>query len=210
MEQPGVLARPITSRSCGSNPTPATSFSMKRVYLIHGWEGNPNSGWKGWIRKELEKKDFKVFAPYMPNAKYPKVSEWISYIDNIVKRPDKDTYFIGHSLGCIGIARYLEKLPTKNKIGGCIFVAGFSGNINETDIAEFYTLPFNIEKVKQHTKNFVAILSDNDDLVPLKIGKDFGKKLGADIIIEHNKGHISGSEVAQLPSALESLLKMSK
>src|SRR3990167_5523753 len=98
---------------------------MKRVFIIHGWGSNPKDDWFPWIKKELESKGFKVEIPVMPNTDEPKVNEWVGFLKKIVKNPDKDTYFIGHSIGCQTILRYLENLDKKIKIGGCIFVAGW-------------------------------------------------------------------------------------
>jgi len=36
---------------------------MKRVFVIHGWGGNPYKEWFPWIKKELEKNGFKVEIP---------------------------------------------------------------------------------------------------------------------------------------------------
>ena len=29
---------------------------MKRVFIIHGWEGHPENAWFPWLKKELEQK----------------------------------------------------------------------------------------------------------------------------------------------------------
>jgi esterase/lipase len=36
---------------------------MKKVFIIHGWDGYPEEGWFPWLKKELEKKGFSVFVP---------------------------------------------------------------------------------------------------------------------------------------------------
>ena len=57
----------------------------------------------------------------------------------------------------------------------------------------------------------MAIFSDNDPFVPLNDSKIFKNKLNAKIIIEHKKGHFDPSSgVRKLPSALKSLLSISK
>jgi esterase/lipase len=48
---------------------------QKRVFLIHGWEGYPEEGWRPWLKNELEKIGFTVFVPSMPNTKHPKMNE---------------------------------------------------------------------------------------------------------------------------------------
>jgi hypothetical protein len=50
---------------------------MKRVILIHGWDGFPNNCWFPWLKKELEDKDFEVIVPAMPNPEHPKVKPWV-------------------------------------------------------------------------------------------------------------------------------------
>ena len=32
---------------------------MKRVFIIHGWDGYPEEGWFPWLKEELEKEDLK-------------------------------------------------------------------------------------------------------------------------------------------------------
>ena len=236
---------------------------QKRVFLIHGWDGKPTGNWFPYLSLELKANGFEVNAPQMPNAAHPKVSEWISFLKEYVGKPDKDTYFVGHSLGCIAIARYLETLSPKSsysplvkgvpdrgrdvntppptqsrsapivrgdipsfpsshkatkghskkggiKIGGCVFVAGFSGRINVPEIAEFYSLPFDPEQAKAHSDNFVMIFSDNDSYVPMEKSLEMAKQLGAKTILERGKGHFQTNEgVITLPSALSALLRMS-
>lgn len=69
--------------------------------------------------------------------------------------------------------------------------------------------PIDWERVKSHAANFAAIFSDNDPFVPLADAEVFREKLlNAEIIIEHEKGHFSGSDgVTELPSALDTVLK---
>src|SRR3989338_169649 len=98
---------------------------MKRVFIVHGWGGHPEEGWFPWLKKELEAKGFKVFVPQLPDAENPRIQKWVPKLAETVGVPDEETYFVGHSMGCQTIARYLESLPAEIKIGGAIFVAGF-------------------------------------------------------------------------------------
>lgn len=184
---------------------------MNRVFLIHGWEGRPDGHWFPWLALELRACGWEVNAPQMPHAAEPKVGEWLAFLKKYVGRPDKNTYFVGHSLGCITIARYLAELSPKTKVGGCIFVAGFSGRINVPEISEFYSLSFDPEKVKKHCDKFVMIFSDSDPYVPMEKSLEFAKQLGAKTILERGRGHFCASDgVTALPSVLKALLKMSE
>jgi len=76
---------------------------MKRVFIIHGWDGSPEEAWLKWLRLELEKMSIKVVAPHMPNAAEPKIREWVGHLSGLVSATDEKTYFVGHSIGCQAI-----------------------------------------------------------------------------------------------------------
>ena len=58
---------------------------------------------------------------------------------------------------------------------------------------------------------FFCIFSDNDPYIPLSDAEIFKDNLNAKIIIEHNKGHFDpSSNIKEVPSALKSLLEISK
>lgn len=153
--------------------------------------------------------------PAMPNPEEPKIESWVTYLANLVGETDEHTYFIGHSIGCQTILRYLETLDNK-RVGGAVFVAGwFVLSDLETEAEKIIGKPWiesliDCEKVKATTNNFVAIFSEDDQVVPLEENsKLFKEKLNAKIIIESNKGHFSGSDgVIELPSVLEAVLDM--
>ncbi|MFH1443256.1 MAG: alpha/beta hydrolase [Candidatus Micrarchaeota archaeon] len=189
----------------------------KRVFIIHGWNSKPEGGWRPWLRKELEKKGYSVIIPQMPHPSLPKMGEWVKKISEEVRLsspekkpfPDKHCYFIGHSLGCIAILRYLETLPKSVKVGGVIIVAGFANNIGYIVFKSFYGKPINWKKIKSHCPHFIAIHSDNDKFIPLKNGTVFKQKLGAKLIVMKGAGHFSGGEgCTELPVVLEELLKI--
>jgi len=190
---------------------------MKRVFIIHGWDGYPEEGWFPWLKKELEEKWFKVFVPQLPDAANPRIEKWVPVLARIVGVADEQTYFVGHSIGCQTIARYLETLPEGQKIVGAVFVAGFFERVNlekDPDVQETGRLwleaPLDFSKVKSHLPKSVAIFSDNDPYIPLDNQYDFRKKLGSEIIIEKSKGHFSGQSdgITELPVVLESVLKL--
>lgn len=181
----------------------------KRVFLIHGWDSRPNNHWFPWLIAELKARYFTVEALSMPTPATPHVKEWIATIKDAVGTPDEHTYFVGHSLGCIAIVRYLESLPKKSKVGGAIFVAGFSGNISIPELTEFYGTaekPIDFERVKLICPKIMTIFSDDDTVVPLIKGISFAKALGAKVIIEKGKGHFCKNDgVTALPVVLETL-----
>ena len=192
---------------------------VKRVFIVHGWEGFPEEGWFPWLKEELKKRNFAVSVLKMPRPERPDIKIWVSFLSRAVKISDKDTYFVGHSIGCQTILRYLESLPKDAKAGGTVFVAGwFSLTPVATEEEGAYEIVWPwlktkiiFDKVLNHTKKFVAIFSDNDPYVPMENIKIFQDKLNAKIIFEKNKGHFSGSDnVTKLPSLLKEVLEISQ
>jgi predicted alpha/beta hydrolase family esterase len=161
----------------------------------------------------LEKNGFQVVAPQMPNAMFPKLDEWLMTLQELIVQPDKDTYLVGHSLGCYTILKYLEQLPRDTFVGGVVMVAGFAGNLkhNIPVLAKFYESGLDWPLVKSHCSKFVAIGSEKDDYVHIQSLHEFEEKLGAKTIINNDWEHFSGAEgIKELPDVLNSLLEMTQ
>lgn len=170
----------------------------KKVYMIHGWEGSSEDHWFPWLKEELEKRkeniEIEVFD--MPNSKTPKIEEWVGYLERRIKNVDEHTYFIGHSIGCQTIMRFLEKLHKDKKIGGCFFVAPWMNLINldpeEMTIAHpWLTHPFSFSRILGHCNNFLSIFSKDDPIVPISDAEVFEKELGSKIVIVHDRKHFT-------------------
>jgi len=189
---------------------------QKRVFIIHGWGGSPQEGWFPWLKKELEKRGFVVQVPSMPDSEEPKIETWIPYLAKLVGKPDENTYLVGHSIGCQTIIRYLQTLPENAKIGGAVFVAGWYNLRNlateeEKRIAgPWVNEPRDDKKIRQAVNRAIAIFSDNDPFVIPENKESWKERIGAKIIVEHQKGHFSGDDgIKELPSALQAMLEVS-
>lgn len=183
----------------------------KRVFIIHGWGGTSDSNCFPWLKNELEKHDFEVVVPQMPNTDFPVAKEWIDYLSELVGTPDENTYFVGHSIGCQTIMKYLQTID--QKIGGAIFIAGWFmlENLEPEEIlviTSWLEKAIDFEKLKKISQNYIEIISDNDPFGGFEENKKiFSENLGAKIIVLNNAGHIENPE---LPIALEELLRISK
>lgn len=176
--------------------------------------GRPDAGWMSWLNKELTKRGFEVHAERLPDPDYPKIEPWVSSLKKLIKNPDKDTYFIGHSIGCQTIIRYLESLPKNTKIGGAVFVAGWlTLKELETDEEKVVSTPWlntkiDFNNVKPKINKVSAIFSEDDPYVPMENTKLFKDNLNAKIIIENKKGHYIENVTKEIPSALKEILEM--
>ena len=189
-------------------------IKKKRVFIIHRWDGTPNSDWYPWIKKELENKDFKVEIPIMPNTSEPRIDSWITYLKKVVGKLDDKTYFIGHSIGCQTIMRFLEKENYNDKIGQLVFVAGWFklDNLENKEIEKiaspWINMPIDFDKVKQKISKLTVFLSDNEPYGFInENAKIFKEKLSAKVIIEKNKGHFTEDDnICELPEILDELI----
>lgn len=178
--------------------------------MIHGWGGTPDEGWRPWLKEQLEKREFLVHVPLMPNTTQPKMHEWVAFLAKIVHVPDIDCYLVGHSLGAVTILRYLATLEVGQKIGGAILVAGFADDLGIPELSNFFKTPMPWEKIKKRCQKFVVVQSDNDPYVPFTQGELLRDKLLAENIVVPNMRHFSGDDgITQVPVILEILLKLS-
>ncbi|MDP2672221.1 MAG: alpha/beta fold hydrolase [Nanoarchaeota archaeon] len=181
--------------------------NQKKVYLIHGWGGSSKSEpWFDWLKKEIPKKDFQIEIFDMPDTDNPKIEKWVKYLEENIKDVDEQTYFIGHSIGCQTILRYLEKLHKHKRIAGCVFVAPWFELINlepeEVKIAHpWINSRIDFERVLDHCNKFLAIFSKNDPCVNVDEAVKFKKNLDAKIIMKKNEEHFN--ETKKIPEILE-------
>lgn len=184
---------------------------MNKVFLIHGFQGSPNGGWRPWLMAELEKQDVYACALSMPDPENPVCAEWVEEISRHIERNKNDKiYLVGHSLGAPAILRYLES-PQANVISGAILVSPPSEKNQNRKIDSFLDKEFDFEKIKLHCKTFSIIHGDNDPNVPLDNAKFLSEKLNGDLIIIENGGHLNGSAGwLKLPQCLEAITKMVK
>ncbi len=191
---------------------------MGKIYLVHCWDGTSNDGWYPWIEQELKKYNVEVIRFDMPNTANPTIEEWVSTLNEKVDKLDEETYFMGHSIGCQTIMRYLETKEV-TKIGGILFVAPWLDLLPEAveDEDSYNTAypwihtPINFEKVKEFSNNINCIFSDNDYFVDLAQKQEFKQKLNAKTIIVNEKGHISqDDDIFELNEILELSKEMLK
>jgi len=187
---------------------------MKRVFIIHGWGGSSQRDWLPWLKLELKKLSYEVTVLDMPDTEVPIIEKWVNYLAQIVGKPNDQTYFIGHSIGCQTILRYLETIDTP--IGGAIFVAGWFNleNLEDRETEEiarpWLVTPIDIEKVKRVLNKSVLAISDNDPFGAFEENKQRFRELGSEIVILHGAGHITGEDdFTEIPVVLEQFQKIS-
>lgn len=171
----------------------------KRIIIVHGWEGSPTGDWVEWAAEEFRGKGYEVITPEMPDTDNPVIDKWIGHLKSVAGVADEHTYFIGHSVGCQTIMRFLETVDAK--VGGAIFVAGWFDLENleskeaEEIIKPWIQTPIGYAKVRACLARSVVVLGDNDPWVPYEeTKKDFETRLGSEVVTIPGAGHMTSSD----------------
>ena len=175
---------------------------MARLILVHGWGGSPDGeSWFEPLKKECEVNGIEFVSPAMPNTNNPKMGEWVSKLREVVGDLNGNTCFVGHSMGCQTIIRYLAGVEGSVKIGRVVFVAPWTkldkksieeeGEESVEIVKSWIDVPINFEKARNHMTKILAIFSDDDPYVPLSEVEIFKEKLGAEIVVKKGQGHFN-------------------
>lgn len=176
---------------------------------MHGFMGDPEENWFPWLKNELMNAGVTVIVPAMPNPNFPRFQKWLEFLKEQVGDVDEDTFFVGHSLGCPTILRFLESLPTGQKAGGAVLVSGFAEPIRLINLNGFTAGSWDDEKIRQSVGEIVLINSDNDEHVPLQMAERMRDRFGASLTVLHDAGHInSKSGHLSVPVVMDELERM--
>ena len=170
----------------------------KRIIIVHGLEGSPTSDWLGWATQAFQTKGYEVITPEMPDTDNPVIKKWVEHLRFVAGVVNENTYFIGHSVGCQAIMRFLETVDAR--VGGAIFVAGWFNLQNlesgeEKVLKPWLEAPIDYEKVKANLNKSVVVLGDNDSWVPYEeTKKNFETRLGSEVVTIPGAGHITADD----------------
>lgn len=182
---------------------------MKNVLILHGTGNNSQGNWFPWLKKELERRGYKVWVPDLPDADYPNTKKYLKHIFSNWQF-DEDSIVVGHSSGAVAILGFLQNLPENVVIKKAILVSAFKDNLDWDALNGLFEEPFNWEKIKAHVKKIVLYHSDNDPYVPLSHAQYLKEELDAELIIKKGQGHFNlevGPQYKQFPKLLEKILE---
>ena len=169
---------------------------MKNANLFHGTGCNANSYWFPWLKRELERESFKVWAPNLPDTDNPIVENWLPVALKGIYTPE--TVIVGHSAGGPLLLCILENIHVT--INKAILVAGYAKQREGSDKPDaILQSSYNWGKIKKNVHEIYFINSDND---PWKCddvqGRYMFDHLGGTQIILHGEGHM-GSDTFKQP-----------
>lgn len=188
--------------------------AMKKVFIIHGYGGMPNKGWRPWLMRELAKINIWACALQMPMVDNPKKNDWVEKIKYEIALgggPENDIYLVGHSLGVCAILHYLQG-NNICKIKGAVLVSGpiyILSKEKYRPIDNFMDSDFDYKKIKENCEKFVVIHGDNDQAVPYSHGIELANNLSCELMTVKKGDHLSyGNKLNKLPQVLNAIKKM--
>jgi len=148
------------------------------IYVVHGYTANSQANWYPDLKNHLESENITVHVFDMPNSHAPVEKEWLDFLEaNITNFNDK-SIFIGHSLGCVAILRFLEDKSTDN-IESLFLVSGFVEDSPILELSEFVKSKIDYSKFIKTIKNRVVISAKDDDIVPYRYSEILAERLNA-------------------------------
>ena len=166
---------------------------MKNSLILH-WRGwNTNENWFPWLKEELKKLNYEVFAPNLPNTSSPKLSEQLSFIDLYSKNLKDNSLIFWHSLWCSLALNFINKHQINNST---IFLVApvyywLAKDIwkemlkYKYDILDQYFNSFSdFETVNNLNNKYIVLLSEDDPYINFEKAKKFYKNLKRVTFIE--------------------------
>lgn len=156
---------------------------MKQVVILHGGHSftsydtyityleentleyeylKPQKKWKPWIAENMPEAD--VLLPTMPNGYNAVFEEWKIYFEKILPFLQDDVQFVGHSLGAMFLAKYLNETPLDEKVRRVILIAGAYDEDQDRDCGSF--LVSSAKNISRSAEEVHLFHSEDDPLVP--------------------------------------------
>lgn len=184
------------------------------IYLIPRWAGTIHSDWYDWMVLEIKQKfQIKIHRLEMQDWDQPDISKSIHFLESEIPELNENTYFIGHSVGCLAVLHFLNKQLKSDKdlkTGGFLFVAGWF-EVDKPWISLkpwFKTESLDFPLLSKQIDFKKVVLSDNDPFTTNynKNKSLWQKHLNADIRLYHDKLHFNQPKEIDVLKEIEEMI----
>lgn len=161
---------------------------MKKLFIIHGYQANPNSHWFNWLAQKIQCYDYTTDIIELPNPHNPDYHAWYKTLKQHMDHElNNQTIIVAHSLGVITTLNYLARLTKSPNIKALIVISGFYEKLSNLPELDAYISQTMINKV--NAQHIVALAATNDPIVDNTASKRLSQRLNINTIdIEHD-GH---------------------
>jgi len=152
--------------------------------------------WKNWLGATLT--DYDVLLPEMPNKAYAKYDEWALFFSKILPFLHNDAILVGHSLGGIFLAKYLNEHADSLHFSKVALVSAPFNDTSTESLASF-ALPEDMSNLEKTADHFALFHSTDDKVVPFaEIHKYAAILPRAEVTVLEGRGHINDPTFPEL------------
>ena len=161
---------------------------MKKVLILHGWQGSPMLHWQTYLEQELnENGKYQVLFPELPNKDLPLLEEWIEFLDEQIKT-FKPQIIVCHSLANILWFHYLNQNKMTYNLEKLMLVSPVSPACKIEEINTFFPYEVPID-LKADLK--IMACGDNDPYITIDEVYRLSNLLSIGLKVLENAGHIN-------------------
>lgn len=193
---------------------------MKQILIIHGGDSfssydayirslrsleisydrlRQQKKWKTWLVEQLPEAD--VLLPTFPNGSNAVYDEWVIYFEKLLPFLHDEVYLIGHSLGAMFLAKYLNEAPLNKPVKKLLLVAGGYDDESMEDLGSFKVT--SAKNLPQSADEIHLFHSEDDPVVPYSELAKFQADLPDAIIHSfENRGHFLDESFPELLAIL--------
>lgn len=187
--------------------------NTKRAAIFHGTGDSPTKYWFPWIRHELERSGYEVYAPVLPDSETPNKDVYEKFL-RASKWDFNDNVLVGHSSGATTILN-LVSTGWFPRVKAVVLVGTF---LNEklTKTASWHTPGqfdnlflenYDASLIKQKVDKFYFVHGDDDPYCDIRDAQKISNKVGGVFITVPHGHHLgAASGRTELPE-LERVLK---
>ncbi|MBH1956076.1 alpha/beta hydrolase [Candidatus Saccharibacteria bacterium] len=161
----------------------------------------PQQKWKPWIAEQMPDAD--VLLPTLPNSKNAVYEEWKIYFEKILPYLDlENTQLVGHSLGAMFLAIYLNETTLAKRVKRLILVSPAYADESVEELGSFKVT--SAKHAMDSAEELHLFHSQDDPVVPYTELAKFELDLPSAIVHRFNsRGHFSDPTFPELLELLK-------
>lgn len=180
-----------------------------RLVLVSRWAGGPRSDWYPWLAQAVSGRFSEVLVPKMPRPERAEIAAWKQTLTELLAPGDalEDTVFVGHSVGCQAILRWLAEQEPGRRAAGFVGVAAWWKVVDPwQSLLPWLEHDYPIERARAAVGAAAVLISDNDQYTPdhAENAALWRDRLGAEVVLQPAAGHFNDKVQ---PGVLELLLR---
>jgi predicted alpha/beta hydrolase family esterase len=185
---------------------------MTRLCIVPRWSGGPDSDFYPWLRAQpgVRARIGELLSPAIAQPGQPTIAAWVESLQQSTAGSDLgSTYFLGHSVGCQAVLRFLEQSSDNARVAGVLCVAGWWTVDRPWDsIRPWIETPMDLDRVRRVGQRFSVLLSDDDPFTAdwRENERQWRERLGADVRCVPGGKHFNAAEEPAVLAALYALI----